>query len=124
MTMSPPPHKQRYRYKFRTFVDPPEYDSIEAGPFTPQQAAGFGSNEANRRTEVTGKSWVWDYEPIIEVEASLPWLRMLVLYALSIAFFLLGLFAFRCSMDYWWAWIVASILCGLALLRSDTRSAD
>lgn len=63
--------KQRYRYKFRTFADPPEYYSMEAGPFTPQQAAGFGSNEANKRTEVTGKTWVWDYEPIVDAEEAL-----------------------------------------------------
>ena len=43
--------------------------------------------------------------------------RQLLLYALSIACLFLGLFAFRYSHKYWWCWTVASIVCGLLVLR-------
>lgn len=57
---------QKYRYELRTLNRPIEVAALEAGPFTPDEAALFAQAESAKRAIDTGRAWTCDYAPIVE----------------------------------------------------------
>ncbi len=63
--------KRKYIFRFRPLAGPPwaklfkgEHSTMEAGPFTCEEAIDFAHDEVERRTLNTGVAWVCDYSPI------------------------------------------------------------
>lgn len=57
--------KSRYRFLFRS-TTLFETHELEAGPFTPYEAAAFGQMEAAKRAALTGEGWVCNYSEIAD----------------------------------------------------------
>jgi len=58
--------KNMYRFALRTLVEPIERTTLEAGPFTMDEAALFGQMEAANRASISGRPWVCNYGPVVE----------------------------------------------------------
>lgn len=66
------PEMTRYHFRFRPLAGPLQVRTMEAGPFTYNEAARFGRKEIERRVLRTGVVWVVDYAPI-EDKPTTPW---------------------------------------------------
>lgn len=56
--------KTHYRFEFRGLTDPPEFQKIEAGPFTPEEAAIFGRQTIASLAVRTGRPWVGKWHEV------------------------------------------------------------
>lgn len=69
-------HKNKYRFRFRPLAGPPDVDhsTMEAGPFTRDEADLFGHRGVERRVLLTGVTWAVDYAPIEDEDTpTTPW---------------------------------------------------
>jgi hypothetical protein len=88
------PEKVRYRFLIHPAGgDTVEFQKVEAGPFTPAEAAMFGHAETVRYTVLHGGTWECLYTPIVDDPKPNTWSTVALVVSISLAIgYLIGWF--------------------------------